>query len=65
MADLKIRVYRGQIVPYKWYWCLVGENGKPAATSHGATVKQTALDAAEKIAARLGVEVEVVQPCVI
>ena len=65
MADLRIEVYRGQIVPYRWFWRLLWDNGKVAATSKGVVDKRTAELQAQKLADRLGVPVEIIAPCVI
>ncbi len=65
MANLKVEVYRGQIVPYHWFWRIRWENGRVAATSGGYRTKETAIVQAEQMAAALGVAVEVIAPCVI
>lgn len=53
------------VAPYRWFWRLVWDNGKLAATSEGVKDKATALSHAERVAEVIGAEVEVLQPCVI
>lgn len=63
--DLRIEVYRAQVVPYRWYWRIVGPNGKALATSESHREKYGAEEQATKMAERLGVRCEVKPPCVI